>query len=125
MVAQKSIDPLELLSLFRSGILTITVDGLPLVKISADSKSVDLEGKNVKECGVPLSRIIDLETNKKGLMGLLIGSRTAAKRLTEKGWRMTLFDKGSKLVTLGKGASGLTGHINLDPTKARKILRTL
>ena len=116
---------MELLSLFASGTLSIKVDGLPLLKVDAESKSVDVEGPRVKECGIPLSKLIELEAGRKGVIGFLSGSRATAGRLSKKGWRLTLYDNGSELVRIGKGTSRLTGHVSVKPTKVRKILKAL
>ncbi|MDG6997501.1 MAG: hypothetical protein JRN15_00105 [Nitrososphaerota archaeon] len=125
MASQKADDPLELLSLFASGTLSINVDGHPLLKVDAESKSVDVDGPRVKECGIPLSKIIQLEAGRKGIIGLLSGSRATASRLSKKGWRLTLYDNGSELVRIGKGTSRLTGHMSMKPTRVRKILKSL
>lgn len=125
MLNQKANDPLELLSFFSSGVLSINVDGRHLLKIDAESKSLDVEGPRVKECGVPLSKIIQFEAGRKGVIGLLNGSRVTASRLSEKGWRLTLYDNGNELVRIGKGTSSLTGHMSVKPTKVRKILKSL
>ena len=97
MPSQKGGDPLEFLSLFASGTVSINVNGQPLLKVDAESKSVDIDGPRVKECGIPLSKVIQLEAGRKGVIGLLSGSRDTASRLSKQGWRLTLYDNGSEL----------------------------
>lgn len=125
MENQKNADPLDLLSLFASGVLTVGVNGLPLLKVDAESRSVDVEAAGVKEYGIKLSKVIQLESGQKGVRGLLKGSESTAKGLSKKGWRLTLYDKGSSILTMGRGGSRLTGYVRANPMKIRKILETL
>ena len=122
---QKNADPLCLLSLFASGVLTVGVNGLPFLKIDAESRTVDVEAVGVKEYGIRLSSVIQLESGQKGVRGLLKGSESAAKGLSERGWRLTLYDKGSSILTMGRGVSRLTGYVRVNSMKIRKILETL
>ena len=125
MGTQKNADPLDLLSLFASGILTVGVNGLPFLKVDAESRTVDVEAVGVKESGIRLSRVIELEGGQKGARGLLKGSESTAKGLSEKGWTLILYDKGSSILTMGRGVSRLTGYVRVNPMKIRKILETL
>lgn len=118
-------DPIDLLSLFASGKLTINIDGKPLVKLSADSKSLDVEGNRIKECGIPLGKVVELESGRGGVAGLVSGSRNSAKRLSDQGWKLDLYDEGDKLATLGRGTSRLLGHISANPTKVKRLLKML
>jgi hypothetical protein len=118
-------DPLGLLSIFESGLLTASVNGLPLLKLDAESRTVDVEAVGVKECGIRLSEIIQLEGGGKGVKALLKGSESSAKGLSEKGWRLTLYDGGSAILTVGKGVSRLTGYVHFSPLKLRRILKSL
>ena len=122
---QKNADPLYLLSLFASGVLTVGVNGLPFLKVDAESRAVDVEAVGVKEYGIRLSKVIQLESGQKGVRGLLKGSESTAKGLSERGWRLTLYDKGGSILTMGRGVSRLTGYVRVNPMKIQKILETL
>ena len=117
-------DPLNLLSFFSSGILTVGVNDLPLLKVDAGTRSVKVEAEGVKECGVSLSNIIELQGGK-GVRAMLKSSQSTAKELSEKGWRLTLSDNDSALITMGCGVSRLTGHMRVNPLKLRKVLEIL
>jgi hypothetical protein len=115
-------DTVELLSIFESGILTVQVNGFPLVKVDGDSRSVDLETQGIKEFGLKLSELIKLEGGEKGIGGIISTSQSTAKRLSEGGWSLALYDKGSRIFKMGRGVSRLTGHIQVNLLKLRKIL---
>ncbi len=118
-------DNLELLSLFKSGILTVQMNGYPVLKVDAKERSLDLEAKGIRECGIKLSNLIELESGKKGIRGMVSGSETTAKRLYEKDWSLTLYDRGSKILRMGRGVSRLTGHIQVNLLKFQRILESL
>ncbi len=120
-----SFHPLDLLSMFESGTLTIGIQGLPLLKVDAALRSLDVEATGVKESGIKLSKIVELQAGQTGVVGLVKGSESTAKGLSENGWKLTLYDKGSPILTLGRGVSRLTGHVQANPLKLRKILETL
>ncbi|MGI0092267.1 MAG: hypothetical protein ACREBS_11220 [Nitrososphaerales archaeon] len=114
----------ELLSVFESGSLTITANGLPMLKVDAQSRSVDVEAAGVKECGIKLSKIVKAEESG-GVFGMLKRSESMARGLSERGWRFVLYDRGSKLLTMGRGVSRLTGRIQANPLKLRRIIDSL
>ena len=123
---KSNIDPLEILPIFASGIFTVGVNGLPFLKVDAESHSVDVEARGVKECGIRLSKIIALQGGRrKGVRGLLEGQESIAKGLSEKGWKLVLYDRGSSILTMGRGVSRLTGYVRVNPLKLRKILKVL
>ena len=122
---KKRADPLDLLSILGSGTFTATVNGLPFLKVDADSRSIDVEIRGVNECGIRLGDIIELEAGQKGAVGLIKGSEATAKGLSEKGWRLVLYDKSNKILSIGRGVSKLTGHVQVNPLKLRKILESL
>lgn len=114
--------PVELLSLFESGVLAVTVNGRPLLKVDAESRSVESEVSGMRETGIKLSNLSD---SGPGVLGLLKTSRSTAKDLYEKGWKFSLYDKGSRILSMGRGVSRLTGHIQVSPTKIRSILEAV
>ena len=119
-------DPLRLLTLFESGVLTVRLNDHPLLKVDAESKEVGLDVAGVKESGIKLSKITEVESGgKKGVRGMLSGAGSAAKGLSEMGWNVTLWDNRSEVITMGKGVSGLTGHMRVNPLKVHKLLDML
>ena len=118
-------DTLKLLSMFESGILTVEVNGFPLAKVDAESRSLDLEAQGIKECGIKLSKLIEFETGGKGIKTMISTSESTARRLSERGWSLALYDRGSTILKMGRGVSRLTGHIQVNLLKLRKILENL
>ena len=118
-------DTLMLLSIFESGILTVEVNGSPLVKVDAESRSLDLEAQGIKECGLKLSKLIEFETGEKGIKTMISASESTARRLSERGWSLALYDRGSTILKMGRGVSRLTGHIQVNLLKFRRILENL
>jgi len=116
--------PVDLLSLFASGTLTVGVNDLPLLKVDAEKRSVKVEARGVKECGIKLSDVLELQ-RKKGAKPKLSGSESTAKELSEKGWRLTLSDKDDTIIAMGRGVSRLTGYVVVNPLMLRKILKLL
>jgi hypothetical protein len=118
-------DTLKLLSMFESGILTVEVNGFPLAKVDAESRSLDLEAQGIKECGIKLSKLIEFETGGKGIKTMISTSESTARRLSERGWSLALYDRGSTILKMGRGVSRLTGHIQVNLLKLRRILENL
>jgi hypothetical protein len=121
----KVVRPLDILSLFESGTLTIGVSGVPLLKVDAEARNLELDASGVKESGLKLSKIMEIQGGQKGFVGLMKGSESTARGLSEKGWKLTLYDKGSEILTLGRGVSRLTGYVHANPLKLRRIWKTL
>lgn len=115
----------DLLQMFDAGRLTVSVNGLPTLSVDADSKSLGLEARGVKESGLKLSTMIRAEGQGIGIAGLLNGAESIARTLSEKGWKMTLYDRGDRILTMGRGVSALTGHVGTSPLKLRRILNSL
>lgn len=121
----RELDPVALLSIFDSGVLTVGVNGLPLLKVDAGSHSVDVEAAGVKECNIRLSSIMKLEGKGSGFTNLLKASNSTAKGLFETGWKFALYDKGQTILTMGRGVSRLTGRMRVNPLKLRRLLEAL
>ncbi|HZW54903.1 MAG TPA: hypothetical protein VFF30_01290 [Nitrososphaerales archaeon] len=117
--------PIDLLSTFASGILTANVSGIPLLKIDAESRSVGVEATGVKECGIRLSKIVRLPKGGGGVVEFVKSSESAARELSENGWELSLYDRGSRIVSIGRGASKLTGYVNINPLKLGRLLKIL
>jgi hypothetical protein len=118
----KTLTVLDLLSLVSSGKAAITIGGRPLLSVQSDGRLVDVELEGIKEAGVTLSRIIRLEV---GDANMLRGSESIARKLSHLGWRLTLYEKGDKVLTMGYGVSRLTGHISANPLKLKRLLDAL
>ncbi len=112
---------LDLLSLLTSGEVIVTIGGYPLLSIRSDERALDLEVNGAKEVGLDLSKIVKLE----GGTNIFSGSELIARRLSSLGWKLTLYDKGSRLLTMGRGVSRLTGRITTSPLRLKRLLGTL
>lgn len=123
--AKSPADPLELLPLFQSGILIVEANGFPVLKLDSGERSLDLETQGIKECGIKLSKLIEVEGGAKGIRGLLSASESTAKRLSDDGWSLALYDKGSRILKMGRGVPRLTGHIEVNLLKLRSLLKNL
>lgn len=125
MADKKKIKPIaalvvdSLLPLFRSGSLSVAVSGFPVLSIDCKSRSLDVEAKGLKETGLKLSQ---LAGHHGGLAGLLKASEPIAKKLAGDGWTLTIYEKGSRALTMGCKVSRLTGHIRANPLKLRRLL---
>ncbi len=115
-------DLLDLLPLLSSGGITITVGGYPLLSINSSEKVMDMEVQGVKEAGLKLSTLIEVAERDSHLLG---ASAALASKLSHLGWRLTLYDKGSRLLAVGSGISRLTGHVSVNPLDLRKLLDDL
>jgi hypothetical protein len=130
--ARRSVDPdphkeepatlLDILGFFSAGTLTVTVGGYPLLSVRSDQREVDLEVEGVQRAGLSLSELIKLEEEGKGT---LITSEHIAKKLSSIRWRLTLYDRGSRILTMGSGVSRMTGRVRVNPLKLKRLLRAL
>ena len=118
-----NINPVDLLTGFASGVLTVGVNGQPLLKVDAESRSIDVDTSGVKETGIKLSKL--LPPGAGGVTDMIRNSEAMAKGLSDKGWRVTMYDKSSEVLAVGRGVSKLTGYVHVNPLKIRKILETL
>ena len=115
----------EMLPLLRSGSLTVTVNNYPLLKADAESKSVEIEIKGAKETGLDIQTLMKAGSGGHGILETLKSSESMAKELHEKGWKLSIYDSGSTLITMGRDVSGLTGYIWANPLKLLKVFSTL
>ncbi len=69
-----------------------------------------------------LSKVVRLQ---EGSKNIIEASESMAKKLSNLGWRLTLYEGGSKILTMRGGASRLTGPIRANPLKLRKLLKAL
>ena len=116
---------LSLLSSLESGSVTVSVNALPMAMVDADSKSLGIEVSGVKESGLRLSEMLVGDDQERSIGKLIASSASMATSLSKIGWTVTLYDKGHSLLSMGKGASGLTGHIKANPLRLRELLRAL
>ena len=113
---------LDVLTLLSSGGITVTVGGCPLLSIDSRGKEVNLEVQGVRKAGLRLSDLMKMEEQD---THLLRGAESLARRLSRLGWRLTLYDTGSRLLSVGSGESSLTGYVGLSPLKLRRLLDAL
>ncbi len=111
--------------MFESGSLLVGVNGLPLLKVDAESRSLGFELSGIRETGLKLSKLKTSGSHRLGVQGLIKISRETAKELSDMGWRLSIYDKGSSVLTMGSGVSRLTGRIRANPIKIRKVLSVL
>ena len=109
-----------ILPLFRSGSLSVAANGLPVLSLDCSSRSLDVETRGVEQTGLKISQLVG---NRGGVAGLLKDSESIAKKVASEGWTLTLYDKGSRALTMGSRVSRLTGHIRVNPLKLRRLLR--
>ncbi len=109
---------LDLLPIFSSGGITVSVGGYPLLSLDSEEKQLDFEIVGAREAGLKLSGLIRLE---EGDVNVLTGSEAIARKLSRLGWKLTLYDKGGHLIALGSGVSRLTGHVSLNPMNLRRL----
>ena len=113
---------IELLAALSKGKATVSIKGTPLLSVDADSKTLVVDSRGVKETGLsPL----DLLRTEGGALATLTGPLRVAQALSEQGWKMTLRSGEEDLLHMGRGASRLTGRIAVKPLKARKLLKVL
>lgn len=115
-------DLVDLLSLLSSGGITVTVGGYPLLSINTGEKAIDMEVQGVKEAGLKLSTMIELEERD---ANALRASESLASKLSKLGWKLTLYDKGNRLLAVGSGISRLTAHVSVNPLQLRRLLDDL
>jgi hypothetical protein len=119
-----SLDPIELLSIFQSGVLSVRVNGYPFVKVDAGSRRLDLEAQGIKESGLKLSELMKQEgPGEKGIRGAISRSESTATKLYESEWSLAIYDKGNTILRMGQGVSRLTGHISVNILKLRSLLK--
>jgi hypothetical protein len=109
-----------ILPLFASGKFSVMANGFPALSLDSTSKSLDMELQGMEESGFKLSEIVG---HHPGITELLKDSQSLAKALAREGWTLTLYDKGSKALTIGSKVSRLTGHVRVNPLKLRKLLK--
>ena len=109
-----------ILPLFRSGSLSVAANGFPVLSLDCSSRSLDVETRGVEQTGLKISQLVG---NRGGVAGLLKDSESIAKKVASEGWTLTLYDKGSRALTMGSRVSRLTGHIRVNPLKLRRLLR--
>lgn len=113
----------DLLQMFTAGEVTVLANGVPLAVLDADSRSLGIEAKGLKQSGLKASMVIEAKGG--GMVGFLRGAESLAKKLSENGWSVTLYDGGEGVLTMGRGVSRLTGYVRASPMKLGKILKTI
>ncbi len=115
--------PLNLLSLLSSGAITVTVGGFPLLSIDSQQRTLDVEIQGAKEAGLKLSDLMEKQEGRESHP--LRGAESIARELSRLGWRLTLYNEGSRAAVIGSGVSRLTGHMSVNPLKLKGLLDAL
>jgi hypothetical protein len=113
---------LDLLPLLSGGRVTVTAGGYPFLSIRSDEKEIDIDVSGAKMAGVSLSDVIKLE---EGGESILTASERAAKKLSNLRWRLTLYDTGTQILTMGSGVSRLTARVRVNPLRLKRLLEAL
>ena len=113
---------LDLLTLFSAGRVTVTAGGYPFLSIRSDEKEIDIDVSGARKAGVNLSEVIKLE---EGDESILVSSERAARRLSNLRWKLTLYDAGAQILTMGSGVSRLTARVSVNPLKLKRLLEAL
>lgn len=103
----------------------VSANTLPMLKIDPKSRSLSIEAAGIRESGLRLREMLVGSGEERSILKLLTSAENMAKKLSEIGWTLTLYDGGHGLFSMGSGASRLTGHISANPLKLRELLRTL
>lgn len=96
-----------------------------MLRIDPESRSLNVEAAGIRESGFRLGKMLIGSGEERSVRRLLTSSESLAKKLSEIGWTLTLYDGSSGLLSVGSRVSRLTGHIKANPIKLRKLLRTL
>lgn len=113
---------IEFLELVPSGKATVSVGGRPLLSVDADARAMNLEADGMSEAGLRLSDLIKL---KEGHGGAVEVSLHVARALSRLGWKLTLYERGDEVLSMGSGVSRLTGRIRVNPLRLKKLLEVL
>jgi len=113
---------LDALSLITAGKVTVTVAGYPFLAVRSDDKEIDMDVGGAKMAGVSLSNLVRLQEDDKNV---LMASERTAERLSRLRWKLTLYDRGSRILTMGSGVSRLTARVKVNPLKLRRLLEAL
>ncbi len=108
----------SILPTFVAGKLDLIANGYPAMSVNCEKKTLEIEASGMKETGIPIARLAP----EGGVTTLVRESESTAKKLAEEGWTLVVYDKGTKALTMGKGASRLTGHMLVNPLKLRALL---
>ena len=103
----------------------MSVNRLPMLRIDPESRSLSVEVAGIRESGFRLVKTLAGTGEERSIRRLLASSERLAKKLSDIGWTLTLYDGSCGLLRMGSGVSKLTGHVKANPLKLRKLFRTL
>ena len=109
------------LSLIPAGKATVSVGDRPLVFLDADRKILDLEAGGMGESGVHLADFVRSGARP----GVSFESLRVGGTLSRLGWKLNIYAEGDRVLSMGSGVSRLTGHINVNPLRLKKLLKAL
>jgi hypothetical protein len=103
----------------------MSLNRLPILKIDPKSRSISVEAAGIRASGVRLGKMLVGTGEERNIRRFLTSSESFAKKLSDIGWTLTLYDGSSALLGMGSDVSGLTGHVKANPLRLRKLLRML
>lgn len=111
-----------MLSHITSGGIAVTIAGYPLLSIDSGEREVGIEVQGARQAGFKLSEMVRLAEQGPHL---LRGPQSLARELSRLGWKLTLYDRGDRVVSLGSGVSRFTGHVSVNPLHLKGLLDSL
>ena len=109
---------LHLLSLLSSGGITVTIARYPVISVDSSKKELGVEIQGAREAGLALADLLKMAVPGAGMVR---GTESVARQLAELGWTLTLYDRGKRVLSLGSGASRLTGHVSVNPLNLKGL----
>ncbi|MGI0078740.1 MAG: hypothetical protein ACRECH_03875 [Nitrososphaerales archaeon] len=98
------------------------MNNFPLVSVDCTSKAVEIEMRGVHESGIQLFHVMKTQRR---LTSVVRNAQELARKFASLGWKLTIYSMGSAILTMGRGAPRLTGHISASPLKLRRIIKDL
>ncbi len=78
--------------------------------------------RGVHESGIQLFHVMKTQNR---LTNVVRNAQELGSELAKRDWKLTVYSMGTPIVTMGRGASRLTGHISASPFKLRRIIKDL
>ncbi|HKW03846.1 MAG TPA: hypothetical protein VJN71_00980 [Nitrososphaerales archaeon] len=119
---RQRISSLDLLPFLESGVMNISVNSFPLIKVDCASKTAEIEMRGIHESGIQLFHVMKTQNR---LTNVVRNVQALAKELSRRDWQLSLYSMGSAILSLGRGAPSLTGHVSASPLKLRRIVKDL
>lgn len=122
MKRKSNLSSLDLIPFLESGKFSVSMNGFPLLNVDCTSKVVEIEMRGVHESGIQLFHLMKTQRR---LTSVVRNAQELARKLANLGWQLRLYSMGNAILTMGRGAPRLTGHISASPFKLRWIIKDL